>query len=87
MLIWGLPRKLDTLRGVSWQEQSSLKDVAGEEEAIETMQYYNVILHHYQQTVTISKKPSDTAYLEVVEVVKEQNGNPISYAEATSKGM
>jgi hypothetical protein len=49
------------------------------------MQYYNVILQHYQQTVTISKKPSDTAYLEVVEVVREQNGNPISYAEAASK--
>ena len=86
--VTGLPRKLDTLERIALaRAKLKLKDVAGEEEAIETMQYYNVILHHYQQTVTISKKPSDTAYLEVVEVVKEQNGNPISYAEAGSKGM
>jgi DNA replicative helicase MCM subunit Mcm2 (Cdc46/Mcm family) len=80
--VTGLPRKLDTLERIALaRAKLKLKDVAGEEEAIETMQYYNVILQHYQQTVTISKKPSDTAYLEVVEVVKEQNGNHISYAE------
>jgi DNA replicative helicase MCM subunit Mcm2 (Cdc46/Mcm family) len=84
--VTGLPRKLDTLERIALaRAKLKLKDVAGEEEATETMQYYNVILEHYQQTVTISKRPSDTAYLEVVEVVKEQNGYPISYAEAAAK--
>jgi DNA replicative helicase MCM subunit Mcm2 (Cdc46/Mcm family) len=82
----GLPRKLETLERIAISiAKLKLKSLVDAEEATEAMQFYNVILQNYQQTVAISKKPADTSYQEIREVVKEHNGFPISYVEATKE--
>jgi replicative DNA helicase Mcm len=82
----GLPRKLETLERIAISiAKFKLKSLVDAEEATEAMQFYNVILQNYQQTVAISKKPADTSYQEIREVVKEHNGFPISYVEATKE--
>jgi replicative DNA helicase Mcm len=82
----GLPRKLETLERIAISiAKLKLKNIVDVEEATEAMQFYNVLLENYQQTVAISKKPVDIAYQEIRKVVKEHNGFPISYVEATKE--
>jgi DNA replicative helicase MCM subunit Mcm2 (Cdc46/Mcm family) len=82
----GLPRKLETLERIAVSiSKLKLKNIVDVEEATEAMQFYNVILQHYQQTVAMSKKPVDIAYQEICAVVKEHNGFPISYVEAVKQ--
>jgi DNA replicative helicase MCM subunit Mcm2 (Cdc46/Mcm family) len=78
--IRGLPRKLDTLeRIVIAVTKLKLKGFADVEEAREAMEFYNVILLNYQQTVPISRYPRDIIYEEVCKVVEEQQD--ITYIE------
>jgi DNA replicative helicase MCM subunit Mcm2 (Cdc46/Mcm family) len=81
--IRGLPRKRDTLDRITIAiAKLKLKAFADIEEAKEAMEFYNVILLNYQQTVPISTNPRDTIYEEVYSIVREHQGTGITYIEA-----
>ena len=46
------------------------------------MEFYNVILLNYQQTVPVSKNPRDIIYEEVCKIVKEHQDNKITYSRS-----
>ena len=74
--IRGLPRKLDTLERITMAiTKLKLKPFAGVEEAKEAMEFYNVILLNYQQTVPVSRNPRDIIYEEVCKIVEEHQDN------------
>jgi hypothetical protein len=78
----GLARKLDTIERITIAiTKLKLKSYA-DVEAKEAMEFYNVILLNYQQTVPVSKNPRDIIYEEVCNIVKDHQDNGITYIEA-----
>jgi DNA replicative helicase MCM subunit Mcm2 (Cdc46/Mcm family) len=76
----GLPRKLDSLeRAAISRAKLKLKNVADAEEAIEVMQFFNVMHSNFAQTVVL---PRDVALTEICQVIRDHNGYPIAYVEA-----
>ena len=81
--IRGLPRKLDTIERITIAiAKLKLKESADVEEAKEAMEFYNVILLNYQQTVPVSRNPRDIIYEEVCKIAEEHQDNRITYIEA-----
>jgi MCM AAA-lid domain/MCM P-loop domain len=81
--IRGLHRKLDTLERIAIAvAKLKLKSNADVEEAKEAMEFYNVILLNYQQTVPVSRNPRDIVYEEVCVITKEQQNNKLTFIEA-----
>ena len=48
-----------------------LKNVADEEDAKESMEFYNVMLADFQESVTVSQSPKDVAYHECVSILDD----------------
>lgn len=81
--IRGLHRKLDTIERIAIAiAKLKLKGSVDVEEAREAMQFYNVMLLNYQQTVPLSRNPRDIIYEEVCKIVKERQDIGISYFKA-----
>lgn len=61
--VFGSPRVFKTLLKVTKIiARLKFKEVADEEDAKETMQFYNVMLLGFQKNVVISQSPKDLAY-------------------------
>lgn len=70
--VTGLPRKLESLESTAIAlAKLKLKNVIEAKEATETMEFFNTILLHFNQTVIISKNPCDITYTECVNILKE----------------
>ena len=48
-----------------------LKNIADEEDAKESMEFYNVMLADFQENVTVSQSPKDVAYQECVSILND----------------
>jgi hypothetical protein len=79
----GLHRKRETLdRIVIAIAKLKFKTYVDAEDAREAMEFFNVILLNYQQTVPASRNPRDITYEEVCIITKEQQNNKLTFIEA-----
>lgn len=84
---FGSNRILDTLFRVSKAiAKLKLKNIVDENDAKETMEFYNVILQQIENVVNIPDNPRDIAYEECISVLKEIGPNAISMEELFKKG-
>jgi DNA replicative helicase MCM subunit Mcm2 (Cdc46/Mcm family) len=68
---FGSPRVLKTLKKLSKAiARLKLKNIVDEEEANETMEFYNTMLVKFQKSVVYSESPKFLAYKKGVEIVK-----------------
>lgn len=71
---FGSRRILETLfRLASAISRLKLKEIIDEEDARETMEFYNAVLLQYQLVVKIPHNPRDVTYNECVTILKENN--------------
>jgi DNA replicative helicase MCM subunit Mcm2 (Cdc46/Mcm family) len=69
---FGSPRILETLfRLAKARSRLKLKQMVDADDAIETMQFYNVMLQQHRQAVKIPKNPRDVTYNECISILKE----------------
>ena len=81
--IRGLYRKRETLDRIAIAiAKLKLKAYADAEDAREAMEFFNVILLNYQQTVPASRNPRDITYEEVCIITNEQQNNKLTFIEA-----
>ena len=68
----GTPRIRETLlRTAKGIAMLKLKNQVDEDDARETMEFYNILLQQYRQVVCISANPKDLIYSECVKILKE----------------
>jgi DNA replicative helicase MCM subunit Mcm2 (Cdc46/Mcm family) len=78
---YGSPRILETIYAIAMNiARLKLKHIVDAADAIETMQFYNVILQQLDMIVTLPSNPRDITYEECFKVLKEL-AFPISYEE------
>ena len=69
---FGSNRVLITLHKLSKAiARLKLKEIVDEDDANETMEFYNIMLHDFQKSVIVSKSPRDIAYLDCIELLKQ----------------
>jgi hypothetical protein len=72
---FGSDRVLPTLHKLAKAvARLKLKEVVGEEDAKEVMEFYNVMLVDYQKSVVVSQSPRELAYNECVSILEQIKG-------------
>lgn len=80
--IKGRPRKLEGLKRIAIAiSKLKLKNQVDIEDATDAMEYYNVILMHFNQIIPISQSPKEVAYDTLINILRESETFPISFKE------
>ena len=78
---YGSPRIMNTIQRIAQTVASlKLKDTIDENDAKETMTFYNVVLHQWEMVVALPSSPRDAAYEECLNVLME-SAFPYSWEE------
>lgn len=78
---YGSPRIMNTIQRIAQTVASlKLKDTIDENDAKETMTFYNIVLHQWDMVVALPSSPKDATYQECLNVLME-SGFPYSWEE------
>ena len=70
---FGSDRVLPSLRKIAKAiARLKLKEIVDEEDAVEAMEFYNVMLLNFQKQVVVSESPTEIAYNECISLLKQQ---------------